>query len=508
MHISPCERPVRIYNRYLNKIQYVPDGKCYTCRSKRAYHWVNRLKDESLCHAYTIFFTLTYSEDNVPLFNFEPDGVLSGRFYGENRYIVPDNTDEKSIKLLDANNGRLRVLDKQDVQLFVKRFRRHLDYEYKRRFGKDSVTPSVRYYICGEYGSTTYRPHYHGIFWFDSDFIKERFDDFLSKSWSVFDKAKQEYSPIGFVDWSFVKDSAASYVASYVNCFDNLPSLLQTIDVRPFAVFSKRPPIGSLLQSSKDIREIFDKGLTFTVRKSDAGKRCVVSPLLPSIRNRLFPKCPRYSIVSSSLRFTLYSVCQRFGRRDDFDRKADYEEYLKSSLLKFLEDSKQYDLLMYFSDLTSEFVDFKPFFNLCRISERVFAQAEIFGVSVYTYVKKIEQYYDNVDKVNNRLWFAFSEEYSKTHSQLDLIKSDIDFCCTLYTLPSSFNYEKLCQYQLDSFALSSSDGVLTKSLSYVDTYDYRVMKNLSYKIFTENTKTKKKNDYLNAHPELAFYKNF
>ena len=53
--------------------------------------------------------------------------------------------DTKNLKL--TKNGFMN-LDKRDIQLFMKRLR------------KDNKT-KIKYYLCGEYGGKTNRPHYH-----------------------------------------------------------------------------------------------------------------------------------------------------------------------------------------------------------------------------------------------------------------------------------------------------------------------------------------------------------
>lgn len=86
---------------------------CAECLRNRSYHkrvWCHRLELESRLHAESSFLTLTYSDDNLPV-----GGTL-----------VPN-----------------------DVTLWLKRFRA-------------AIAPvKLRYYVVGEYGDTTRRPHYH-----------------------------------------------------------------------------------------------------------------------------------------------------------------------------------------------------------------------------------------------------------------------------------------------------------------------------------------------------------
>lgn len=84
---------------------------------RRASEWGFRLMlEEKRCQS-SHFVTLTYDPKYVPL----------------------------------TRNG-FATLDKRDVQLYLKRLRFHA--------GK---TANIRYYLAGEYGGRTYRPHYHII---------------------------------------------------------------------------------------------------------------------------------------------------------------------------------------------------------------------------------------------------------------------------------------------------------------------------------------------------------
>lgn len=94
---------------------YVGCGQCIGCRLDRAAQWAIRCTHEAQLHDEKSFLTLTYDDDNLPL------------------------------------GGSLVV---RDLQLFLKRLHNRLLRE--RGYG-------IRYYACGEYGDTTFRPHYHAI---------------------------------------------------------------------------------------------------------------------------------------------------------------------------------------------------------------------------------------------------------------------------------------------------------------------------------------------------------
>lgn len=102
----------------------IPCGKCVECRLNYSRQWADRcmfeLEDYKPSEAW--FVTLTYDDDHIM-------DIGSDIFAG--------------------------TLLKSDLQLFFKSLRRQIKYH---GFGN-----GVRFYACGEYGTTTFRPHYHII---------------------------------------------------------------------------------------------------------------------------------------------------------------------------------------------------------------------------------------------------------------------------------------------------------------------------------------------------------
>nr|UXQ87917.1 MAG: replication initiation protein [Microvirus sp.] len=122
-----CDSPITIEIKgRINKIP-VACGKCPPCKFRRINDWVFRLKQEDKNSTSSCFITLTYDTKHVPI----------------------------------SDNGFMS-LRKRDWQLFMKRLRKQSPNKLK-------------YYACGEYGSTTKRPHYHAILFncTDSDLIDQ-----------------------------------------------------------------------------------------------------------------------------------------------------------------------------------------------------------------------------------------------------------------------------------------------------------------------------------------------
>lgn len=89
----------------------IPCGQCVDCKVERSRQWAVRCMHENQMHDASSSVTLTYSDDHIT-----SDWSLYYRHF----------------------------------QLFMKRLRKYL--------GKP-----VRFYMCGEYGGQTGRPHYHAI---------------------------------------------------------------------------------------------------------------------------------------------------------------------------------------------------------------------------------------------------------------------------------------------------------------------------------------------------------
>lgn len=85
-------------------------GQCIGCRLERSRQWAIRCMHENIFATESSFLTLTYAPEHLP----------------QHASLVPE-----------------------DAQKFIKRLRRRLGSRV------------VRYFLCGEYGETLARPHYH-----------------------------------------------------------------------------------------------------------------------------------------------------------------------------------------------------------------------------------------------------------------------------------------------------------------------------------------------------------
>lgn len=133
----------------------VPCGQCILCRKRRAAQWAARLTHEARYHDRSSFITLTYSSEYLP----DPPSVC-----------------------------------KRDWQLFLKKLR-------KIKGGQ-----SIRYFACGEYGDTNFRPHYHAIMFG----ISREDRQCVEAAWSRGGK------PIGIVSVDACEIASIRYVSGYI----------------------------------------------------------------------------------------------------------------------------------------------------------------------------------------------------------------------------------------------------------------------------------------------------
>lgn len=159
-------KPKIVFDRahgYADRPLKLPCGQCIGCRLERSRQWAVRCVHESQLHNENCFITLTYDDENLP---------------------------------------SSRSLNHRDWVLFFKRLR--------KKFGR-----GIRYYMCGEYGENTARPHYHacvfGLDFHDKSPWKE------SNGHTVYTSATlDKLWGMGHTTVGDVTFDSAAYVARYI----------------------------------------------------------------------------------------------------------------------------------------------------------------------------------------------------------------------------------------------------------------------------------------------------
>lgn len=170
-------------------------GQCTPCRLNRRRLWTSRLMLEAMAHTNNAFVTLTYDQERFP-----PGGSVN-----------PDH-----------------------VQDWLKRLR----FE---------IAPTrIRYYLVGEYGDSTFRPHYHVALFGLPTCVRGRTEHRLSSCCGPCDLVRNTWG-FGGVDLGELTMQSSAYIAGYVT-----KKMTKADDPRlegrapEFARMSLRPGIGAL----------------------------------------------------------------------------------------------------------------------------------------------------------------------------------------------------------------------------------------------------------------------
>mgnify|MGYP000543980910 CR=1 FL=1 len=172
------EHPINFTFRRTEPDYFIPCGRCDGCRASQRRDWAIRIAHESQSWDRNCFVTLTYDDQHCP-----------------------------------------ESIQRSDCQNFIKRLKRA------------SARP-IRYYLVGEYGDKTRRPHYHAIL-FNEDFLGGAYDingelygnKILDGIWRA---GNCTIAPFTF--------ATAMYTAGYV--------AKKTNDSDTFSLQSQRPPLG------------------------------------------------------------------------------------------------------------------------------------------------------------------------------------------------------------------------------------------------------------------------
>lgn len=288
-----CLNPVKIVNQHNYEPLVVGCGKCAACRLQKSSLRTLKCKLESQTHRWSYFITLTFAPNFIPRMNVMIDDSTgwqqkkkfifyddAGTILAEHYYCLSDYSELLKKVKMDA----IPYLDKRLAQLFMKRLRKHLSKYTDER---------IRYYLVGEYGPRTFRPHFHILLWFDREQTAESLYKCVHKSWKL-----------GRIDIQKCRGEASSYVAGYLNSTMHLPSILKTSQTMPFAVHSQH--LGeALLLGQKE--EVYKLPVEEFIRRSINldGTNSNFS-LWRSVTAHFYPKCPRFSLLNTYERLTSY----------------------------------------------------------------------------------------------------------------------------------------------------------------------------------------------------------
>lgn len=203
-----------------NKVE-LPCGHCAACLLRKRRDMSTRLSHEAREHRHMCFVTLTYDDDWIPTTDENKIDNVE-KFYS--RGFHPS--------LPFDNELPLKTLLPADVQKFMKRLRRRLEYvpvgcsvktvgsgqqvvvDRNGDYVRDHAS-NIRYFAVGEYGGKTKRPHYHILIfgWCPTD--REFFCTRKNNAVYISNTIKSLW-PFGFETVGDVNPKVCKYCARYV----------------------------------------------------------------------------------------------------------------------------------------------------------------------------------------------------------------------------------------------------------------------------------------------------
>jgi hypothetical protein len=203
--------------------------------------------------------------------------------------------------------GLFKYVNYRDYQLFAKRFRKYL-------FTKIGSYEKISSYVVSEYSPRTFRPHFHILFFFDSDEVAKNIRQAVYQSWRL-----------GRVDTQLARDAAGSYVSGYLNSIVSLPYIFTDVS------FAKNKSRFSKLFGYEGFRKTITTPEQAIERLSERiqfvrnGKSCEFSPPLSYISRllpRFVPYSSNFSVETRTILSSIRGVLQLFRRNEPFKRET------------------------------------------------------------------------------------------------------------------------------------------------------------------------------------------
>lgn len=350
--VDHCQHRSFITNKYNGKRIAVDCGQCEYCIRKRAQKASMRVKTAGSAFKYCYFVTLTYSNENIPLFkcevlHSESETVLNDSgdivfgyenheyfpvseynsktglfslqhiFFKQVQGTVPFDRVGKAYTPVQAN----WFVSLDAMRSFISKTESGTPYgvdgSLSRRYGHNLIPflnyvdvqnyikrirkhiskythEKISFYAVGEYGPVHFRPHFHLLLFTNSEEVTKVIRECHNKSWTL-----------GRSDFQLSNGGCASYVASYINSLHNAPLLY-----RSCSGFKPR---------SRASLGFFEKGEDYV--ESEDPYAQIEAKLDSAINGRIY-NFNGISVKSTAPLSYIRSLCPRFSSAGETDSVA------------------------------------------------------------------------------------------------------------------------------------------------------------------------------------------
>lgn len=357
---NSCLHPYRFFNRSTQSFMIQPCGRCFGCVNSKAASNDLLIQAHASKFRFTAFVTLTFDMVHIPLatlldvhdVTYLVDYIDSDVVLGQ----YPLISDDDKVKLysnVKPINGKsfpsrtLPYLDFSLVRLFLISLRQKIKQKRCKLFTTFLLGNQVKqtykyitnnfytdekftYYLVGEYGTKSLRPHFHLLFFFDKSETLQALRHYIPQIWTY-----------GRTDFQITHGSASSYLASYVSSNSLLPQIYQSKQIRPrsrHSLFFGFKLMEDNLQKIQPSSSCFS--LSFDIPTNGRTKACLFTR---SFINSVYPKTLGFCSSNSRLlyeRYLCYFKAQReypYSSLIDIAKHA-YWDIFQGSIPQFIID--------------------------------------------------------------------------------------------------------------------------------------------------------------------------
>lgn len=450
---TSCLHPYRFFNHSTQSYMIQPCGHCYGCSNSRAVANDLLIQAHSSNYRFCAFVTLTFDMNSIPLGTFfdvnditylvdyyNPDCIIAEyplisedekeKFYNSSQPIngkkFPDNT----LPYLDYSLARLFLasLRQRIKQKRFKVFNEDGTYFYKPN--KFLTNEKITYFLVGEYGTRSLRPHFHILFFFNDSNTLQALCENIPKVWSF-----------GRTDFQLASGSASSYVASYVSNNTLLPKIYRNKQIRPRSKHSIHFGFKSMEDNKEKIQPsspLFS--LSFSFLADGREKSCLFTN---SFINTLYPKTLGFNSTDSRLLLQRYTVIKKALRIYPYASLLKcashiYWDICQGHYPQFLADcgynSSDFDIRIHGEYALQE----SSIYRLLLISQKFINLCKLFNYSYVDYLSVIIDFYHKKSYNHLKELYTTLEELSIIPSYSDVIKDYFTDPDSVYSSTSSY----------------------------------------------------------------------